>query len=156
MPVVGLAHPYPRANADELSRHRLSPRQGDRGACQEVCATVLRRDAECLAEVPWTTGKARALNPLSSPLARQPLPLDDLARPKEDTRGDAVRPCGDIGAPVETVGAVDVEVPRRTEHHGVAFSAPPVGVRGRIGLPLVRLHLCDARHNCTLVGLRTK
>lgn len=58
LPVVGLAHAYPRTSLDERGRYQLTLGQHDRGTCQEVCAVVLRRDAECLAEVPRAPGKA--------------------------------------------------------------------------------------------------
>jgi len=143
LPVVGFTHAYPRANPDERSGYRLALGQHDRGTRQQVCAVVVCRDAEGLAKVPRTPRKAWALDLRSSPLARQVLPFDDPARTDEDGRGDAVCSGDDVGAPVETVRPVDVQMSCGPEHHGVAGCPAPVGVGGRVSRTGVRLGLRD-------------
>lgn len=153
LPVMGPAHAYPRTNLDERGRHRLTLGQHDRGTCQEVCAVVLRRDAECLAEVPRTSGKPWTLDPLPSSLACQVFPLDDPACPDEDSRGDAVRPGDDVGTPVETVGPVDVQVSCGSEHDDVTGCLASVGMGSWVSRTGVRLGLRDGDAHGSLGGL---
>lgn len=80
-------------------------------------------------------------------------PLDNPACPDEDGRGDAVRPGDDVGAPVEAVGPVDVQVSCGSEHDLVTGCPASVGMGSRVGLAGVRLGLRDGDAHGALWGL---
>ena len=63
-----------------------------------------------------------------------------LERPDQHRRALARRAADDVDAPVDPVGAVDVEAAGRPEHHLVPRRQPGVAVRRRVVLP-VRLGL---------------
>src|SRR4029077_8192796 len=60
---------------------------------------------------------------------------------------------GEVQAPLDAVGAVDVRVPRRAEHRLVALRAAAVAVRSRI-LVIVGLDLDDHAADAVDVELR--
>src|SRR5258708_36840089 len=63
-------------------------------------------------------------------------------RADEHRAGTALRLAYEVEAPVHAVGAVDIGVARRTEHHAVALGAAAERMRGRIGV-MVGLDLDD-------------
>ena len=78
--------------------------------------------------------------------ARQRIRVEtcELDRSHEYRRAGALRTDGDVGAPVDAVGPVDVEPPGGTEHDPVAGRRPPVGVGGGVIAAAVGLGLDDA------------
>ena len=80
----------------------------------------------------------RGATPAHGVVARQHPP-----RPQQHRRPVPGRPAHDVHAVVHPVGEVDVGVPGRSEHRGVAGRAAAVGVGGRVRL-VVRLGLDDA------------
>ena len=77
----------------------------------------------------------------AAPLAGDLEAVDHLAGAQQDGAGLALGPAGDVAAVVHAVGEVDVEVPRRAEHHLVALGAAAVGVGAGVVRAVVRLDL---------------
>ena len=75
--------------------------------------------------------RSRTVDPAAG--VRQLPAGDDLAGADEDGRRLTLTTADEIHAEVHAVREVDVRVPGRTEHHGVAFRRASVGVRGRVG-----------------------
>jgi len=82
---------------------------------------------------PWSSRRPAARGQRDS--------LDDPPRPEQHCRRRAFHQADQVHAEVHAVGEVHVGVPRRAEHHRVPRGLPPVGVRGGIRLPGVRLDL---------------
>src|SRR4029078_5814480 len=102
-------------------------------------AVVLARDVQRLAEA----GPARAEEPLvvQSPAGAHPLqPVRRLERADQNRARRALRLADEVEAPVDAVGAVDVRVAGRPEHHGVPLGAAAKAVAGRV-LVVVGLNL---------------
>ena len=64
--------------------------------------------------------------------------------------GDALGTADEVHAPVHAVGEVDVDVPGRAEHDGVARGPAAEGVRARVALAVVRLDLGQAHRDDAL------
>ena len=102
---------------------------------------MLARDAERLAEPPRPGAEQpRVVEP--APLAHRLEPVRRLERPHEHGARDALVLADEVQAPVDAVGAVDVRVPGRAEHRGVARGTAAVAVARRV-LVVVGLDLDD-------------
>src|SRR5262245_15778999 len=99
-------------------------------------------------------GDAERLAQASRTRAQQPLVRDAAAaahrgealrggeRADQHRAGAALGLAYEVEAPVHAIGAVDIGVTRRTEHHAVAFGAAAKGMRGRVGM-VIGLELDD-------------
>src|SRR5215213_1972392 len=98
-------------------------------------------DAERLAELAGARAeRARILDPAPAPHRLDP--HRRLERPDQHGAGAALRLADEVQAPVDAVGAVDIGVARRPEHHGVARRLPAIGVCRRVRV-VVGLDLND-------------
>src|SRR6266404_1796793 len=147
------------ARAFEAVAPRLFHRLGEPDARADGDVDVLRARAY----LEWRrierkgvlrAGDAERLAQASRPRAQQALVRDAAAaahrgealrgreRADEHRAGTALRLAYEVEAPVHAVGAVDIGVARRTEHHAVALGAAAERMRGRIGV-MVGLDLDD-------------
>src|SRR4051794_41378579 len=86
-------------------------------------AVVHDRDAERLAELAGPRAeRARILD--AAPAPHRLEARRRLDRPDQHGAGAALRLADEVQAPMDAVGAVDIGVARRAEHHGIARRLP--------------------------------
>ena len=131
------------ADADARARNdvgRLQGRSHPQGRPVERGAVEVAVDAQRLAKLAGTGAKlAQGLDPAAGPHRLNP--VQRLQRPDQDRAAPALA-SHQVHAPVQPVGAVNVEVTDGAEHDGVASGQPPVAVRGGV-LVMVGLRLHD-------------
>src|SRR5204863_4890766 len=103
------------------------------GRAVEREAVVTACDRERLAELPRAGAQgAHLLDAAAAALGLDP--LGRLERADQRRLGHALRSADQIQTPVDSVGAVHVRMPGRTEHRLVPLRAAAVGVAGGIFL----------------------
>lgn len=107
---------------------------------------VAQVDAERLREFAWPVREM--ISPSPSP-GHYLHPHDRLTCPQQDCGTDFLRAAHHIGAPVNSVGSVNVKSPGRAEHRVVRNSLSPERVAGWIVLP-VGFHLGKYHAGCFL------
>ena len=128
------------ARADGDLRRVLARAQLERRPVERQ-AVVAVGDAERLAQF----ARPRAQRPLVRQAAPSPHgsnSLRRLERPDQHGAGAAFFLADEIEAPVDAVGAVDVGVAGRPEHHRIALGRTVIGMRRRIGV-VIGLDLDD-------------
>src|ERR1700722_10978965 len=104
---------------------------------------ILRpRDAERLAQAAGARAQ-QAHVAHATPAAHCRDALERLDRADQHRTGAAFRLAHEVHAPVDAVGAIDVDVAGRAEHHGVALGATAITVPCGIGV-VIGLDLDDA------------
>ena len=114
--------------------------QGHRAGAEDVGALVYGGEPQRLGQPARPPGQIPIGRPAPA-TARLLQPGDHLAGPQQHPRGHAVRPADHVGRPVHPVREVDVQMPRRSEHHRVPRGPAAIGVRRRIRRAVVRLDL---------------
>ncbi len=118
------------------------------GGGEDVDAVVLLGDCERGTQVAGAAGQTRVVARRRTSLPTDRDTIDYRRGTHQDTAGDTVRAAHHIGAQVNSVASVHVQVAGRPEHHPVAVRRAAKRVRGRIGPRAVRhapvrLHLND-------------
>lgn len=116
--------------------------QPEFGIEEQVASVVGAADPERGAHLAGTIGPMPARD-TSTPLDHEVFAPKDEYGAHEHRLTVTHRAGHDVRAPVQAVGAVDVEGSRRPEHAGVAGRAASEGMAGRIVPPAVGLHLDD-------------
>src|SRR5580700_2113709 len=123
-------------DADARSGHDLDcalAREEFEGRDVERQTTVLADDTQRFTE-PAGAGAQQPLVVKAAPPAHRGEPGGGLDRPDQYGAGRPLPLTDEVHAPVDAVGAVDIGVTRRPEHHRIAVGPPAKTVRCSIGV----------------------
>ena len=98
----------------------------------EACAVVRQGDSERLAQIARAPGVRRGRDAGPPPTRGHTVTTDDASRTEQYGTGHAISATNHVGAHMDSVTAVGVQVPGRPEHHRTPGRRPTERVRSRI------------------------